>query len=129
MNDYPTLKEMGIDAAGMIKRFSLRHERDRDVLKIYFHRPANSLRSHSQKFTFAHPRRAIPGQSRHSQAFAELAASSPVLRSALAELKQLTAIEVPQLSPKEEVLQDLQHLENVMEGKLAEIRQKIEYLA
>ena len=129
MTDYPTLKEMGISAVESIKRFSLRQERDRDVLKIYFERPANSLRAHSQKFTFAHPRTAIPGQSRHSQAYAELSNSSPVLCNALAELKLLTTAEVPHLSPKAEVLQDLQHLERVMEGKLAEIRQKIECLA
>lgn len=95
MNDYPTLRELGIHATATIKRFSLRHEPDRDVLKIHFYRPANALRSPSQTFTFAHPRKAIPGQSRHSQAFAELASSSPVLRSALAELKQLTATEQP----------------------------------
>lgn len=129
MNDYPTLQEMGISAVKSIKRFSLRHERDRDVLKIYFERPATSLRAHSQKFTFAHPRQSIPGQSRVSQAFAELESSSPVLRSALTELKQLTRTEVSQQSPKEELLQDLQHLETVMESKLAEIRQKIECLA
>lgn len=119
MNTYPTLKEMGIHAAGTIKRFSLRHERDRDVLKIHFHRPAGALRSPSQKFTFAHPRKAIPGQSRLSQAFAELEACSPVLRSALAELKQLTSIEIQQLPVKQDVLQDLQHLETVKARKRA----------
>lgn len=101
MNDYPTLKELGIHATATIKRFSLRRESDRDVLKIHFYRPAKALRSPSQKFTFAHPRKAIPGQSRLSQAFAELAPSSPVLRSALVELKQLTAQQrsAPQAEP------------------------------
>ncbi|WP_339486246.1 DUF3461 family protein [Pseudomonas sp. EL_65y_Pfl2_R95] len=119
MTHYPTLKEMGIHATETIKRFSLRHERDREVLKIHFHRQANALRSESQKFTFARPRQAIPGQSRHSQAFAELESSSPVLRSALAELKQLTAVAVQPLSPNQ------QHQAPVM----ADISQKIECLA
>ncbi|WP_439861937.1 DUF3461 family protein [Pseudomonas sp. MBLB4136] len=129
MTEFATLKEMGISSFELISRFSLRREHDRDVLKVYYLRPATSLRPHSQKFTFARPRQAIPGQSRHSQAWQQLSDCSPMLQKALGELKQLTGSSSHALSPKQELLQDLQHLEKVVEAKLAEIREKIERLA
>ncbi len=128
MTDFATLKEMGISSFELISRFSLRREHDRDVLKIYYLRPTTSLRPHSQKFTFARPRQSIPGQSRHSQAWQQLSDCSPVLRQALDELEQLTGSSEHALSPRQELLQDLQHLEKVVEAKLAEIREKIERL-
>lgn len=128
MTDFTTLKEMGISSFELISRFSLRREHDRDVLKVYYLRPITSLRPHSQKFTFARPRTSIPGQSRHSQAWQQLTDCSPILQQALDELKLLTGTTEQALSPKQELLQDLQHLENVVEAKLAEIREKIERL-
>jgi len=128
MTDFTTLKEMGISSFELISRFSLRREHDRDVLKIYYLRPITSLRPHSQKFTFARPRKSIPGQSRHSQAWPQLSDCSPVLRQALDELEQLTGSSEHPRSPRQELLQDLQHLEKVVEAKLAEIREKIERL-
>ncbi|MCK1792028.1 DUF3461 family protein [Pseudomonas violetae] len=128
MTDFTTLKEMGISAFELISRFSLRREHDRDVLKIHYLRPVTSLRRHSQKFTFARPRISIPGQSRHSQAWRQLTDCSPMLQQALAELKQLTGTNEQPLSAKQEWLQDLHHLENVVEARLVEIRENIEQL-
>jgi len=55
-------------------------------------------------------------------------AESKAGTKALDELKQLTGTSEQPLSPKQELLQDLQHLENVVEAKLAELREKIEHL-
>lgn len=131
MTDFTTLKEMGISSFELISRFSLRREHDRDVLKVYYLRPVTSLRPHSQKFTFARPRQAIPGQSRHSQAWKDLEECSPVLRQALQELRQLTGSDCDDqpLAAKDELLRDLTHLEKVVAAKLAEIRQQVERLS
>lgn len=131
MTDFTTLKEMGISSFELISRFSLRREHDRDVLKVYYLRPITSLRPHSQKFTFARPRLAIPAQSRHSQAWPELQDCSPVLQQALQELRQLTDSDCDEkpLEAKDELLRDLTHLEKVVSAKLAEIREQVERLS
>jgi len=128
MTDFATLKEMGISSFELISRFSLRREHDRDVLKVYYLCPITSLRPHSQKFTFARPRQAIPAQSRHSPAWQALGDCSPVLQQALEELQQLTGAAEEPLSAKEELLRDLKHLEKPLTAKLAEIRQQVECL-
>ncbi|WP_432470324.1 DUF3461 family protein [Amphritea sp. HPY] len=127
MSDYPTLKKMGIKSVESVNKYTLRHQGDTDVLKIYYKRPKGSLLSRSKKFTFMRGRTSLPLEVRNSKAFEQMDRISPQLVMALDELKQLEATrkEVVPQDPKEKFLTDLDHLEKVMTAKMDEIRRQI----
>ena len=60
MSDYPTLNKMGIKSVERVVKYTLRHQGDTDVLKIYYKRPKGSLLSRSKKFTFIRGRAGVP---------------------------------------------------------------------
>ncbi len=127
MSDYPTLEKMGVKSVESIDKYTLRHQGDTDVLKIYYKRPKGSLLSRSKKFSFLRGRRGIPLEVRNTKAFDQMDKISPQLLAALEELKKLDARrkEVDPLDPKQKFLSDLDHLEKVMNAKLDEIRRQI----
>ncbi len=128
MSDYPTLEEMGITSFENITKYSLRRHSDVDVLKIYYKRPKGSLLSRSKKFTFAHPRKSIPLEFHSGDTWESLKGSSPRLQSAVDELKKLTTepAALPPEDMKARVLEDLNHLETVVNSKIAELRHQIQ---
>ncbi|GGK72248.1 DUF3461 family protein [Amphritea balenae] len=130
MSDYPTLNKMGIKSVESVDKYTLRHQGDTDVLKIYYKRAKGSLLSRSKKFSFVRGRKNMPLEVRNSKAFEKMANISPQLVMALEELKKLEATrkeEKPQ-DPKQKFLADLDHLEKVMNSKMDEIRRQINEL-
>jgi hypothetical protein len=130
MSDYPTLNNMGIKSVESVDKYTLRHQGDTDVLKIYYKRAKGSLLSRSKKFSFVRGRSAMPLEVRNSKAFEKMARISPQLLLALEELKSLEATrkeEKPQ-DPTEKFLADLDHLEKVMTSKMDEMRRQIKEL-
>lgn len=127
MSDYPTLEKMGVKSVDSVEKYSLRHQGDTDVLKIYYKRPKGSFLSRSKKFSFVRGRKSIPLEARNSKAFDHMDKISPQLVMALEELKKLDASrkEVDPIDPKQKYLSDLDHLEKVMTSKINEIRQQI----
>jgi len=127
MSDYPTLKKMGIKSLDEVEKYTVRHQGDTDVLKIYYKRPKGSFMPRSKKFSFVRGRRGIPLEVRNAKAFEHMDRISPQLVQALEELKHLDATrkEVDPLDPREKFLSDLDHLEKVMNTKLEEIRRQI----
>lgn len=130
MSDYPTLNKMGITSIESVDKYTLRHQGDTDVLKIYYKRNKGSLLSRSKKFSFIRGRNAIPLEARNSKAFDTVERISPQLLLALEELKSLAATrkEEPLKDPKNKFLTDLDHLEKVMTSKIDEIRRQIKEL-
>ena len=130
MSSYPTLKKMGITSVDQIERYTLRHQGNTDVLKIYYKRPKGSLLSRSKKFSFLRGRSSLPLEVQHSKAFDQMAKISPQLLQALEELKQLDAQrnETDPLDPKARFLSDLDHLERVMYDKISDIRRQLDTL-
>ncbi len=130
MSDYPTLHKMGVTSVDQIERYTLRHQGNADVLKIYYKRPKGSLLSRSKKFSFLRGRSSLPLEVQHSKAFDQLDKISPQLLRALEELKRLDARrrESDPVDPKEKFRTDLNHLEKVMNEKIADIRQQLEDL-
>ena len=130
MSDYPTLKKMGVTSVDSVDKYTLRHQGDTDVLKIYYKRPKGSFLSRSKKFTFVRGRSAIPKQTRGAAGFEDINKVSPMLLKALEELKQLQARrqESEPTDPKERFLANLDHLEKVMTAKLDDIRRQIQEL-
>jgi len=130
MSDYPTLNKMGITSVDQIDRYTLRHQGNTDVLKIYYKRPKGSLLSRSKKFSFLRGRGSLPLEVQHSKAFDQMAKISPQLLQALEELKQLDAkrSEADPVDPRARFLSDLDHLERVMNDKITDIRRQLETL-
>lgn len=130
MSEYPTLNKMGVNSVETIDKYTLRHQGDTDVLKIYYKRPKGSLLSRTKKFSFVRGRSAIPLEARNSKAFDNIENFSPQLVLALKELKSLDAKrkESDSIDPKQKFLSDLDHLEKVMTAKMDEMRRQINEL-
>ena len=130
MSDYPVLTRMGVKSLESVVRYSVRHEGEADVLKIYYNRPVGSFLSRSKKFTFTRGCASIPRQIRTGSGFEELNKISPMLLEAISELKKLEARHhsAEAADPKERLINSLDHLEKVLESKLSEIRREIEAL-
>lgn len=130
MSEYPTLNKMGVNSVETIDKYTLRHQGDTDVLKIYYKRPKGSLLSRTKKFSFVRGRSAIPLEARNSKAFDNIDNFSPQLVLALKELKRLDAKrkENDFIDPKQKFLSDLDHLEKVMTAKMDEMRRQINEL-
>ena len=130
MSDYPTLNAMGITSVDNIDRYTLRHQGETDVLKIYYKRPKGSFLARTKKFSFVRGRNRIPLEARNTKAFEDMQNISPQLIMALNELKQLDATSTPidPVDPRQAILSDLEHLEKVITAKTEELRQKINRL-
>ncbi|WP_375056930.1 DUF3461 family protein [Zobellella sp. DQSA1] len=127
---YPTLEQMGITSFDNISKYSLRREARADVLKVYYRRPRGSLLSRSKKFTFARPKSRVVVEFQKTAQWHQLEDTSPVLRQALVELRQLlkpaeSAEDDSTRDGKQQLLQDLEHMERVMKAKLEELRRQI----
>jgi hypothetical protein len=130
MSEYPTLNKMGITSVENVDKYTLRHQGDTDVLKIYYKRPKGSFLSRTKKFSFIRGQRGIPLEARNSKAFEQMKNMSPELILALNELKSLDAKrkESDPVDPKEKFISDLNHLEKVMTEKMDDIRRQINEL-
>jgi len=128
MTDYPTLREMGVTSFEKVTKYTLRHESNADVLKIYYNRPFGSFRSRSKKFTFM---RGLPIEAGNSANLEKSQHVSDQLLKVLEELRQLTngnKETTTKTNPREELLDSIEHLEKVMNSKIAEIREQIDKL-
>ncbi|EXJ12995.1 MULTISPECIES: DUF3461 family protein [Nitrincola] len=124
---FPTLKEMGFDDVSEIERFSSRIEGDTDILKIYFHREQGDWFGRSKKFKFKRLNKRIrvnEGQI----AYRDTTESSPYFLRAMQELEQLVSQANSSKDRKELILEEIDHLEKVVQRKIADLRKQIEDL-
>ncbi|GAA3699791.1 hypothetical protein GCM10022421_02720 [Oceanisphaera sediminis] len=105
MSEFPTLTAMGIENTGDIARFTVRHAKGEDELKVYFHPGQEGSQPASLKFAF-------------------LADDQAVLKQALSELNRLQG-EAPPADVKAEIVDNLASLEQVMHAKMEEIRRRL----
>lgn len=128
MSKYPTLTKMGITSVENIDKYTVQHQGEVDVLKIYYKRPKGSLLSRSKKFSFMRGRNYLPIEARNSKAFDQMESINPELMHAIDELKQLNATREKdsQMDPKKRMMNDLDHLEKVMTSKIDDLRRQIE---
>ncbi len=127
MAQYPTLSEMGIQTLDDIYKYTLRREGDQDVLKIYFKREKGSLLSRSKKFKFGRSTRTVRVDSSQHK-YEDVSEMSPFLMKAIDELHQLVQKEHEREITKDRLLEDLDHLEKVMQNKLDELRRDLKQL-
>ncbi len=124
MSQYPTLKSMGVNSVEDVVKYTIRHEGETDVLKIYYKRAKGSFLSRSKKFSFIRGKRSIPIETRNSKAFENITSVSPQLAEAIHELDALQAElnhQEPE-DPKKKLEAHMDHLEKVMNDKLKEMQ-------
>lgn len=121
---FVVLKEMGFGDPLEIERFSTRTEGGMDILKIYLKRQQGDWFSKSKKFKFKRSDKSVEMGTRYG------AASEPsgYFLRALAELESLVKVEKDSQSKKQVLLEEMDHLEQVMTRKMKDIRRQIEEL-
>ena len=130
MSQYPTLAAMGVTSLEDVVKYTLRHQGDADVLKVYYKRAKGSFLARSKKFSFVRGRRSIPIESRGSIGFESISDISPQLTLALNELDKLKAqlSRVEPQDPKAQLEEHLAHLDKVVNEKLKEMQAIIKQL-
>lgn len=122
-----TLTAMGVEDVQDIERYSTRIEGDIDVLKIYFHRHHGEWFAKSKKFKFKRLHKNIK-VNEGLVPYRATTESSPYFLRAIAELDQLVSQEKTTLDRKEQLLEELGHLEKVVSRKIEDLRRQIEEL-
>jgi len=118
------LQSIGIRNTGDIKRYSLRQEGERDILKIYFKKTGRELLARSSKFKFQRQQKRVSGGYQGDN-YTNLSEINPTLRGIIKELDALAVSANSEKEVKEQLLDDLKHLEIVVANKIKEMEEKI----
>ena len=121
------LNSIGIHNVEDIKRYSLRQEGERDILKIYFKKHGRELLARSTKFKFQRQQKRVSG-GYQGDSFTNMSEINPTLRSIIKELDDLAVSKNSEKAIKEQLLDDLKHLEVVVNNKIKEMEDKISRL-
>lgn len=121
---FDVLKEMGFDDPKAIEKFTTRTEGDVDTLKIYLRRQQGDWLSKSKKFKFKRADKSVEMKTEYGEA----SAPSAYFLKALAELEALIKTEHDTDSRKQVLLNEIDHLEKVVNRKIDDIRRQIEML-
>ena len=121
---YPNLRDIGIRNPEDIKRYSLRQEGEKDVLKVYFRKQSGMLIGKSSKYKFQRQLKKVSG-GQNSEKFTDLSEINPTLRKIIQELDSLSVQVGTEQELKKQVLSDLRHLQNVGNNKIEEIEEKL----
>lgn len=127
MSNYETLDEMGIQNPDEISKYTLRQEGHGDVLKIYYKRKKGSFLPNSRKYKFGRSVKTIRSES-GDQGYEDVYEISPFLQKALAELDSIVQHKHDVADTKQDIIEEMEHLERVMTHKMADLRAKLEKL-
>ncbi|MFG1489270.1 DUF3461 family protein [Oceanospirillum sp. HFRX-1_2] len=126
-DSFETLKKMGIENVHDIEKFTSRTEGDHDILKIYFQRHHGDWFAKSKKFKFprVHKDRRV---NEGLVTYRSTTEPSPIFLHAVDELERLVATEHKTDDKKAQLLEEIEHLEKVVQRKISDIRRQIETL-
>ncbi|MEL0614103.1 DUF3461 family protein [Marinomonas arenicola] len=124
---HPTLESMGITSTENIEKFTLRYENGQDVLKVYYRREKGSLLPKSKKFKFGRSTKTVLADG-GQQTYRQVQEPSLIVVRALEELEQIVGKQHEIKVSKDDLIVELEHLEKVMESKIADIKEKINAL-
>lgn len=122
---FETLKEMGIADVHDIEKYTSRIEGDMDILKIYFRRHQGEWFAKSKKFKFKRVQKEILVND-GLVPYRSTTEPSPFFLRAVAELDALVKEDVSTQNKKEQLLDELEHLEKVVARKIEDIRRQID---
>ncbi|MEL0635600.1 MULTISPECIES: DUF3461 family protein [Marinomonas] len=123
----PTLESMGITSTENIEKFTLRYENGQDVLKVYYRREKGSLLPKSKKFKFGRSTKTVLADG-GQQTYRQVQEPSLIVVRALEELEKIVGKQHEIKVSKDDLIVELEHLEKVMESKIADIKEKIKAL-
>lgn len=126
-DSFETLKKMGIENVRDIEKFTSRTEGDYDILKIYFQRHQGDWFAKSKKFKFprVHKDRRV---NEGLVTYRPTTEPSPIYLNAVDELEKLVAAEQTTVDKKAMLLEEIEHLEKVVQRKISDIRRQIDEL-
>jgi len=110
MNDYPRLKEMGIQHPEQIEKFAVYTVGRTDVLQVIYDRKKGSLLPVSRRYKFPQVKNSVlvDGGTRQTETLFE---STPAFREALHELEQLKSIREQGQDVAAMIREEVKHLE------------------
>lgn len=111
MNDYPRLKEMGIQHPEQIEKFAVYTVGRTDVLQVIYDRKKGSLLPVSRRYKFPQVKNSVlvDGGTRQTETLFE---STPAFREALHELEQLKSIREQGQDVATMIREEIKHLED-----------------
>ncbi|ETX12513.1 structural protein [Marinomonas ushuaiensis DSM 15871] len=121
---HPTLQSMGVTSIQDIEKFTLRYENGHDVLKIYYRREKGSLLPKSKKFKFGRATKTVLADG-GQQTYRQVQEPSLIVLRAMEELEQIVGKQHATKASKDDLVKELEHLEKVVNSKIAEIKEKI----
>lgn len=127
MSNNSALEEMGVKNPKEITRYTLRSEGSQDVLKIYYRRQKGSFLPSSRKYKFGRSTNTVRVDSGKRE-FEETSPISPFLQKAIAELDSIVKHQDKSTDHKKTLIAEIEHLEETMHNKLAELRRLAEEL-
>lgn len=127
MDQFPGLKDMGVNNPSEISRYSLREEEDEDVLRIYYKRAKGSLLPSSRKYSFGRAHKTIITDSGTPQ-YAEDPQISNILQQVLKELDAILKNSNDHDVLKASLIDEIDHLDRYVSSKIRELRAQIEQL-
>jgi hypothetical protein len=116
---------MGVTSIKDIEKFTLRYEGGHDVLKIYYRREKGSLLPKSKKFKFGRATKTVLADG-GQQTYRQVQEPSLTVLRAMEELEMIVGRQHEAKVTKDDLVQELIHLEKVMTSKINEIKEKIE---
>ncbi len=127
MSQYEALSEMGIQNPEEISKYTLRQEGHGDALKIYYKRKKGSFLPSSRKYKFGRSVKTVIADGGR-QEFEDVYQISPFLLKAVAELDSIVKQRQEAVDHKQDLLDEIDHLERVVVSKITELRQKLNEL-
>ncbi|NQZ33457.1 MAG: DUF3461 family protein [Oceanospirillaceae bacterium] len=124
---FPALAEMGFEEPSDIDRYTTRIEGDVDILKVYHRRQQGEWMTKSKKFKFKRLHKKLR-VNEGLTAFRDTTESSPFFLKAITELDKLVAGDKSSKAKKEDILEEMEHLNRVVSRKIEDLRRQIEEL-
>ncbi|WP_108124345.1 DUF3461 family protein [Saccharospirillum mangrovi] len=124
---FEHLNAVGVTDTDKIEKYTLRTEGYDDILKIYYKREKGDLFARSEKFKYPRQQKRVKVDS-GTRSYMDTTEISPALRQIVDELDSIARRVHVETDLKKKILDDLHHLEKVVQNKIEEIEADLKRL-
>lgn len=124
---FEHLNAVGVTDTDKIEKYTLRTEGYDDILKIYYKREKGDLFARSEKFKYPRQQKRVKVDS-GTRSYMDTTEISPALRKIVDELDSIARRVHVETDLKKKILDDLHHLEKVVQNKIEEIEADLKRL-
>lgn len=124
---FEHLNAVGVTDTDKIEKYTLRTEGYDDILKIYYKREKGDLFARSEKFKYPRQQKRVKVDS-GTGSYLDTTEISPALRQLVDELDSIARRVTVETDLKKKILNDLHHLEKVVQNKIEEIEADLKRL-